>query len=325
MDIKISVIIPVYKVEKYINQCVDSVLNQTYKNIEIILVDDGSPDNCPKICDDYAKLDNRIKVIHKKNGGLSSARNYGIKQVTGDYVIFLDSDDWWNDSNFIKDVVNKKLFDLPDVVIFGYLKYFETDNSFVPIINTNINIVSNDKAEQIKDLVVNDVYESEAWNKFIKADIFKQGDMYFTEGIFSEDIDWSARLLIKAKTFKVFEKDIYVYRQNMKSITHTISKKNIIDLKNNIKCIVDMSNDIKNEKYYEYYMSYCAYQYITFLNNICKLKSKEIETEMKEMKEYAWLLDYHTNQKVEKIHKFNKLFGYYGTIKVLKLYLKLRG
>ena len=90
----ITIVIPVYKVEKYIDRCIKSVINQTYKNLEIILVDDGSPDNCPKICDEYAEKDKRIKVIHKKNGGLSDARNVGIEAAKGKYISFIDSDDW---------------------------------------------------------------------------------------------------------------------------------------------------------------------------------------------------------------------------------------
>ena len=90
----ISVIIPIYNVEKYLDRCVDSIINQTYKNLEIILVDDGSPDGSPQICDDYAKKDHRVQVIHKKNGGLASARNAGMDVMTGKYLFFLDSDDW---------------------------------------------------------------------------------------------------------------------------------------------------------------------------------------------------------------------------------------
>ena len=91
---KISVIIPVYKVEEYINRCIKSVVNQTYDNLEIILVDDGSPDNCPAICDKWAEKDSRIKVIHKNNGGLSDARNMGMKIASGELIGFIDSDDW---------------------------------------------------------------------------------------------------------------------------------------------------------------------------------------------------------------------------------------
>lgn len=92
--IKVSIIVPIYNVEKYLHQCVDSLLNQTLREIEVILVDDGSPDSCPRICDEYKKKDTRVKVVHKQNGGLSDARNAGMKLVEGEYVAFIDSDDY---------------------------------------------------------------------------------------------------------------------------------------------------------------------------------------------------------------------------------------
>lgn len=98
-----SVIIPIYNVEDYLEQCVNSVLNQTYKDLEIILVNDGSKDKCPEMCDDFAKKDERILVLHKKNGGLSSARNFGMDHASGKYILFLDSDDYWSE----KEALNK--------------------------------------------------------------------------------------------------------------------------------------------------------------------------------------------------------------------------
>ena len=103
MEELISVIVPVYKVEKYIHKCVDSIINQTYKNLEIILVDDGSPDECGKICDEYAEKDNRIIVIHQKNSGQCVARNMGLKKMSGEYVAFVDSDDYLEKRLFTKD------------------------------------------------------------------------------------------------------------------------------------------------------------------------------------------------------------------------------
>ena len=102
MDKLISVIVPIYNVEKYLTKCIESIINQTYKNLEIILVDDGSPDKSPIICDEYAKKDNRIKVIHKKNGGLSDARNYGMSLATGEYISFIDSDDYIDEEMYEK-------------------------------------------------------------------------------------------------------------------------------------------------------------------------------------------------------------------------------
>jgi len=116
MEPCISVIVPVYKVEPYLRKCVDSIINQTYTNLEIILVDDGSPDNCGAICDEYAAKDSRIKVIHKENGGLSDARNAGMEIMTGDYVAFVDSDDW------IEPQMYQRLYEL--------LEYYHADMAF---------------------------------------------------------------------------------------------------------------------------------------------------------------------------------------------------
>ena len=94
MTAKVSVVVPIYKVEKYLDRCVQSIINQTYENLEIILVDDGSPDNCPDMCDEYAKADSRVTVVHKPNGGLPDARNAGLDVASGEFILFVDSDDW---------------------------------------------------------------------------------------------------------------------------------------------------------------------------------------------------------------------------------------
>lgn len=114
----VSIIIPVYKVENYLRRCVDSVIKQTYDNIEIILVDDGSPDNCPLMCDEYAQKDKRVKVIHKSNGGLSDARNCGMKAATGEYITFVDSDDYVA-YNYIEVLVNHAVKNEADIVCAG--------------------------------------------------------------------------------------------------------------------------------------------------------------------------------------------------------------
>ena len=124
----ISVIVPIYNVEKYLDRCVGSIINQTYKNLEIILVDDGSPDNCPQMCDDYAKKDSRIKVVHKENGGLSDARNAGMKVATGEYVSFIDSDDYIS-LDFYETLLETIVDNDSDIVECSVVKFYE-DNSF---------------------------------------------------------------------------------------------------------------------------------------------------------------------------------------------------
>lgn len=115
----ISIIVPVYKVEKYINRCVDSILAQTYKNLEVILVDDDSSDSCPTICDEYAKKDNRVRVVHKKNEGVSAARNDGISIANGKFICFVDSDDYVAE-NYVQKMVEEQQKNNADVVFCSY-------------------------------------------------------------------------------------------------------------------------------------------------------------------------------------------------------------
>lgn len=122
-DMKLSVIVPVYNVETYLNRCIDSIINQTYKNLEIILVDDGSTDKSGKICDKYAAIDSRIKVIHKKNGGLVSARKYGVMNATGDYITDVDSDDWIENQAFSYMIEKLSQYN-PDMLVLGHKKEY---------------------------------------------------------------------------------------------------------------------------------------------------------------------------------------------------------
>ena len=128
---KVSFVIPVYKVEKYLDECVQSILKQTYRDYEILLVDDGSPDLCPEMCDHWARVDDRIKTLHKPNGGLSDARNYGLRHAMGEYIVFIDSDDFWchdDDLQKLMAVAEKN----PQVDFVGYncQYYYEDKNAY---------------------------------------------------------------------------------------------------------------------------------------------------------------------------------------------------
>ena len=136
MNSLISVIVPIYKVEKYLRKCVESILSQTHTNLEIILVDDGSPDNCGAICDEYAKQDARIKVIHKPNGGLSDARNAGLDIMTGEYVAFVDSDDWIGPRMYETLLQMLKLFQA-DIAIGGVADELEQNGKVTTVKVTN--------------------------------------------------------------------------------------------------------------------------------------------------------------------------------------------
>ena len=323
---KISVVIPVYNVEKYIKECVDSVLGQTYKNIEVILVDDGATDSCPQICDSYARNDERVKVIHKENGGLSDARNFGIDASTGDYIIFIDSDDYWDSDTAVEHIVDIIDKEHKDVVLF-FFKYFYEDEQGGRIVEynknfENITINGKSKAEQMTDIIKNHIYLSASVTKAIKRDLFIDNDLYFVKGVLSEDIDWSARLMFYAKSFSLLNESFYIYRQRSTSISQNIARKNIIYIKNNIIKCIELADKF-NALEHEIYLQYVAYQYITFLNVCCVCKDN-VKEELKEMKEYSYLLNYNWNPKVKKVYTFKKILGFNLMMKVLKLYIKLK-
>ena len=141
----ISIIVPIYKVEKYLKKCIQSIMNQTYLNFELILVDDGSPDDCPMICDNYAKLDNRIVVLHKQNGGLSDARNAGLDVARGEYIGFVDSDDFIA-NNMYEKLLSGLLAEDADMAVcnFSYVdenyRFLDKRNLSMPVVNERLDL-----------------------------------------------------------------------------------------------------------------------------------------------------------------------------------------
>lgn len=194
---KISVIIPVYKVEGYINKCIESVINQTYENIEIILVDDGSPDNCGRICDDYALMDSRIKVIHKVNGGLSDARNAGIDVATGEYYFFLDSDDYVKKE--ILEILSSHIHDHKvDIASVLYNSDFQCEC---------LEVLSS--VDMIKYIFIEKHCGWEAWGKLIRAELVR--DKRFPVGKIYEDLLFIPEVILQADKCSCFECQLYHY------------------------------------------------------------------------------------------------------------------
>jgi len=209
----ISVIIPIYKVENYLRRCVDSVLSQTYSNIEIILIDDGSPDRCGEICDEYAKKDGRIKVIHKENGGLSDARNAGIEIAQGKYITFLDSDDWIH-PKYLERLYNLLKATAADISVCNFTRTSREDvqkEESNPVINvfTNLEALEHLTDELYVQMVV-------AWGKLYKRKLFD--GIRFPVGKIHEDEFTTYKLLYKAKRVVVTSEQLLYYWQREDSI-----------------------------------------------------------------------------------------------------------
>ena len=213
MNDLISIIVPIYNVEKYLNKCVESIINQTYKNLEIILVDDGSPDNCPAICDEWAKKDNRIKVIHKENGGLSDARNAGLAVATGEYIAFIDSDDYIELDFYNK--LYKVIKDTNcDISMCNLRMVYENNNVFVDNYDT-FEITEYSTTEAMSALIDDEIRQV-VWNKLYKADIIK--NILFDIGKYHEDEFWSYKAIGAADKIAAIDYTGYYYLQRSGSI-----------------------------------------------------------------------------------------------------------
>ena len=208
----ISVIVPIYDVEEYLDRCVESIVNQTYRNLEIILVDDGSPDNCPQLCDSWAEKDNRIKVVHKENGGLSDARNAGMPFATGEIISFIDSDDWI-ELDMYEEMLNRMQADNSDIISCG-VKWVEEDGSLIRDFTSENEVL--DTKTAMKELLNDSKLKQHVWNKIYKYDLIK--DIPFEKGKYHEDVFWSYQVVGIAKKVSIVNKSFYNYVQRSNSI-----------------------------------------------------------------------------------------------------------
>ena len=215
-DYLVSVIIPCYNVEKYLDRCLDSVVNQTYKNLEIILVDDGSTDETPAMCDSWAEKDSRIKVIHKENDGLANARNSGIEICTGDYVEFVDSDDFV-DNDIVEFLLNLSVEYDADVSRCGFYT-FDNGKDIPNTVNDEIKIYNDE--QRFIDLIDGGHLSGVAWNKLYKRDIIKSHPYDKADGC-SEDIMHNYRVYHSIKKSIFCDIPKYHYCVNETSITNS--------------------------------------------------------------------------------------------------------
>lgn len=213
---KISIIVPVYRVERYLERCVNSLISQTYKNIEIILVDDGSPDQCPAMCDNYAEKDDRVIVVHKKNGGLSDARNVGLDIATGEYIAFVDSDDWV-EMDFVETLYRNAKNENADISIIGCTLVW--DNGRRKSVGQDEGYYVFDKETAIKEMLMQRKFGCMVCQKMYKKQIFDA--VRFPVGKLYEDVAVSMPTFLKAKKVVISGKSGYNYYQRSDSIVNS--------------------------------------------------------------------------------------------------------
>lgn len=223
--IKFSIIVAVYNIEKYIEQCIESIINQTYSAIEVILVNDGSTDNSLHILQEWQQKDRRIKIVNKKNGGLSSARNEGLKEATGDYVAYIDGDDWISLDMFER--LSQKIykFKQPEIVTYSYIEYYSEDIQYIKSYNIN-----DDELYQGNQFFEKSKFKVQAWSKIYKMSFLNKINLKFLEGRVHEDISYTIPLILCADKVINIDEPLYYYRQNrFGSIMAHIKENNVDD------------------------------------------------------------------------------------------------
>lgn len=230
---KFSVIVPIYNVEKYVRKCIESILNQTYRDFEVILVDDGSPDQCPQICDEYAQKDKRIKVIHKKNEGLVAARNTGIKSAIGEYICYVDGDDWIAE-NLLETVWNRaiKKYDI-EMVVYSAVRQYDNHQEEIP---KSVPEGLYNKEKLYKDVYPYMMYDSRkpfciglifpvAWNKIFKREFLLKHYCKEEKIRMGEDNAFVFECLYRANSVYFIDEKLYYYNQlNTESIVHSYDR-----------------------------------------------------------------------------------------------------
>jgi glycosyltransferase involved in cell wall biosynthesis len=298
---RFSVIIPVYNVEKYLEKCLISIISQKFTDYEIILINDGSTDNSTRICEDFNYKYNQIKYFYKINGGLSSARNEGILKSKGEYIIFTDSDDFWEGESILCDLNKIIENEKPDLILHEETRYFKDNHT---IYDNNICKIAK-KSNQFKndylELIYNEIYVASAWDKVVKREILIKNSIFFPLNRKSEDIEWCAKILNHIESYSLYNYSFYYYRQsNVDSITKNIDSKHLIDIYEMIdSCLNECT--ISNREAVENFLSI---NYVVLLMNFYRISEFDRKRVKTKLIEWRFLLKSNANYRVDKLYRF---------------------
>lgn len=324
----ISIIVPVYNVERYVHTCIQSIINIPIDSFEILLVDDGSTDSSGVICDSYDKEYQNIHVYHQKNQGLSAARNKGIKEAKGEYLLFIDSDDYV-DSEIIIEMI-RKVKDNPqlDVIFLSGVKVFKDGEQELLDQPFDRNCIVNKSNQEVLNYLAGlKKYPGSACTKLVKKDLIGKHEIYFEYGKTSEDLKWCLEVFLNASKFDVINRVYYFYRQErVGSITNSYNEKKL-------SCLIEIIKDCcmlaeKHEKAQQAIYSFMAYEYIIALLMYCYVritidKNKRIEYR-KFFDKYSYLLPYRKDSRVKVVYYLKKIFGTEIIAQLVGVYNKIK-
>lgn len=317
----ISVIIPLYNAERYISQCIESIIYQTYINIEVIIIDDGSTDDSLNICNSFAKQDSRIHIYTQVNSGPSVARNRGVVLSKGDYIIFVDSDDYWLNNEQLNELV-KTIHPEDDFIGFNCIYYFPKKDVYRKWVAYNSSLQSKD--DIVCNLIKSGTFPMSPCTKIIRKNFLQENNIVFPPNTYCEDIPWFIRLLEMAKQCSFVNLYMYVYRKDMStSRSSSVSIKSFDDLfyivKMELKRVYSFNWKASTRKAL---LSFLAYEFAILVGMVNSLPSSERKSRYNELKKYVWLLHNTLNPKVKLVYYIYRLGGYKNTCLLLNCYLK---
>jgi len=313
-------------VENFLKQCVDSIIRQDYKDYEIILVDDGSTDGSGRICDEYSEKYKFVFTIHQENGGSADARNTGMKIAEGQYMLFVDSDDYIGESALT--AIGVAIQENPDAdVIFLEAVKFHENGRMIPMGNGYAKgmIKGKSHGEVLAHIASLPKFPGSACEKLVKRELILKHELFFHKELVTEDIEWVLGLLIAAGKYDYCDANYYYYRQDRKgSKTSDIGVKNVDSLIFIIKKWTQKDISPQAEQYRKYVYSFLAYEYMIAVMWYAGLSLKEKSAVKNALKEYSWLLSFNNTRKVRLVRNAYKLMGLNLTSKALRSFLKLR-
>jgi len=321
-----SVIVPVYQVARYLDQCVQSVVSQTLRDLELILVDDGSTDGSATLCDSWVERDSRVRVIHKSNGGSSSARNAGLEIASGEYTVFLDSDDYIGTASFLETIAPLALKER-DLILYGFRKYYESDERLAPasVALPEIDVDYEGIGDALRELVARDAFYAAAWAKAVRTELLRDGDFYFRNGILSEDQEWYYHVLLAARSMASVRESPIVYRQRAGSITSTTGTRNLSDTLSILEYWSERISGIDAaDSRRAPLLSSLAKLYCNLMILYAGMEHDARRSYHRRMQGLEHLLKHRLNPRTRWISRFRRLVGFDGTILLLGIALKLR-
>lgn len=316
---KFSIILPIYNVEKYLGECVESLLSQSFQDFELILVDDGSTDTSPDICDHLQNEYEKIKVIHQPNAGSSMARNNGLAVAGGEYIIFIDSDDFILSNAFLQKVSDKTKSGA-DLVYYKHSRFLD-DSKTLCYCNYSYHsaLGESNLAHKLRRMVESDAFYGSAWIKAIKRSLLVDNGILFEKGLLGEDMEWNYHLLMHVDSIELIDESFLAYRQREGSISQTLKLKNLTDFIYVLEKWSGPIDKIEDKELRLALLGSLAKYYSNLMVVYMRVSDKRKLEYKKNVKNLSWLLKYGLSRRPQIVSRVYKVIGFDLTVVFLHL------